>query len=122
MPRSHAGAGGTPLRMSCASGVPTACQAADAIAARLTGRRIPQNKIGYTGQCISLGRRDAIMQWVTPDDQPKPSAVTGKTAARIKEIDLQGRGLEHLPPDIMLPSRRRRITAAVEAESLPVSP
>ncbi|MET7438817.1 FAD-dependent oxidoreductase, partial [Streptomyces sp. NPDC005568] len=35
------GAGDKPLRMSCASGVPMAWQAADAIAARLTGGKLP---------------------------------------------------------------------------------
>ncbi|TWF74410.1 NADH dehydrogenase FAD-containing subunit [Pseudonocardia hierapolitana] len=101
------GASGTPLRMSCASGVPTAHQAADAIAARLTGRRIPPNKIGYTAQCISLGRRDAIVQWVTPDDQPKPSAITGKTAARLKEMICKAAAWSISHPTSMLPTRRR---------------
>jgi NADH dehydrogenase len=108
------GANGTPLRMSCASGVPSAHLAADAIAARLTGRQLPQNKIGYLGQCISLGRRDAIVQWVTPDDQPKPSAVTGKTAARIKEMICRSAAWSVSHPTSMLPSRRRHTTLAEE--------
>ncbi|MEU2033135.1 NAD(P)/FAD-dependent oxidoreductase [Nocardia amamiensis] len=106
------GANGDPLRMSCASGVPTAYQAADAIAARLTSRKIPRNSIGYTGQCISLGRRDAIMQWVTPDDQPKPSALTGRAAARLKEFICKSAAWSISHPTSMLPSRRRRITTA----------
>ncbi|RSM49883.1 oxidoreductase [Actinoplanes sp. ATCC 53533] len=101
------GANGTPLRMSCASGVPTAYLAADAIAARLTGRQLPQNKIGYLGQCVSLGRRDAIVQWVTPDDQTKPSATTGKMAARIKEMICRSAAWSISHPTSMLPSRRR---------------
>lgn len=36
-----AGPGDKPLRMSCASGIPTAWQAADALAARLAGTKIP---------------------------------------------------------------------------------
>jgi NADH:quinone reductase (non-electrogenic) len=108
------GASGTPLRMSCASGVPTAYQAADAIAARLTGRQIPRNKIGYTGQCISLGRRDAIVQWVTPDDQPKSSAVTGKTAARLKEMICKAAAWSISHPTSMLPARRRHTILAEE--------
>ena len=112
------GANGTPLRMSCASGVPSAHLAADAIAARLTGRRLPQNKIGYLGQCISLGRRDAIMQWVTPDDQPKPSAVTGKTAARIKEMICKSAAWSVSHPTSMLPSRRRHTNLAEEPSAI----
>ncbi|WP_280494062.1 NAD(P)/FAD-dependent oxidoreductase [Nocardia asiatica] len=106
------GANGDPLRMSCASGVPSAYLAADVIAARLTGRKIPRNSIGYTGQCISLGRRDAIVQWVTPDDQPKPSALTGRSAARVKEFICKSAAWSISYPTAMLPSRRRRITAA----------
>jgi len=101
------GANGAPLRMSCASGVPTAYQAADAIAARLTGRGLPQNKIGYTAQCISLGRRDAIVQWVTPDDRPKPSALTGRTAARFKEVICSAAAWSVSHPTSLLPVRRR---------------
>ncbi|TQM35615.1 NAD(P)/FAD-dependent oxidoreductase [Pseudonocardia cypriaca] len=108
------GANGTPLRMSCASGVPAAYHAADAIAARLTGRQIPQNKIGYTAQCISLGRRDAVVQWVTPDDQPKPSAVTGKTAARLKEMICKAAAWSISHPTSMLPTRRRHTVPAEE--------
>lgn len=106
------GASGAPLRMSCASGTPSAYQAADAIAARLTGRGLPQNKIGYTGQCVSLGRRDAIMQWVTPDDQPKPSAVTGRMAVRIKEMICKAVAWSVSHPTSMLPTRRHRTTLA----------
>ncbi|WP_459546038.1 NAD(P)/FAD-dependent oxidoreductase [Nocardia sp. X0981] len=105
------GANGDPLRMSCASGIPTAYQAADAIAARLTGRKIPRNSIGYTAQCISLGRRDAVIQWVTPDDEPKPSALTGRTAARVKEFICKSAAWSISHPTSMLPSRRRITTA-----------
>lgn len=109
------GASGTPLRMSCASGVPTAHLAADAVAARLTGRPIPPNKIGYNAQCFSLGRRDAIVQWVTPDDQPKPSAVTGKMAVRIKELICRAAAWSMSHPTSMFPARRRHAIPAEEA-------
>ena len=106
------GGSGSQLRMSCASGVPTAYLAADVIAARLTGREIPQNKIGYNGQCMSLGRSDAIVQWVTPDDQPKPSALTGKAAVRVKELICKSAAWSISHPTVMMPSRRRRIVKA----------
>jgi NADH dehydrogenase len=114
------GASGTPLRMSCASGVPTAHQAADAIAARLSGRRIPSNKIGYTAQCISLGRRDGIVQWVTPDDRPKPSAITGRTAARLKEMICRTAAWSISHPTSMVPTRRRRTIPADEPHATTV--
>ncbi|MEU4525197.1 FAD-dependent oxidoreductase [Amycolatopsis sp. NPDC024027] len=108
------GASGDPLRMSCASGVPSAYLAADAIAARLTGRPLPENKIGYTAQCISLGRRDAVVQWVTPDDRPKPSAVTGRMAARLKEIICKSAAWSVSHPTSMAPVRRRHTVPAGE--------
>jgi NADH:ubiquinone reductase (H+-translocating) len=114
------GASGTPLRMSCASGVPTAHLAADAIAARLTGRQLPQNKIGYLGQCISLGRRDALMQWVTPDDQAKPSATTGKRAALLKELICKSAAWSISHPTAGLPTRRRHTIPADEPLAITV--
>ncbi|OKJ92009.1 NAD(P)/FAD-dependent oxidoreductase [Amycolatopsis sp. CB00013] len=112
------GANGTPLRMSCASGVPTAYRAADAIVADLTGGSLPENKIGYTGQCVSLGRRDAVVQWVTPDDRPKDSALTGKTAARLKEIICKAAAWSISHPTSMRPVRRRRIVQTEELASV----
>ena len=104
------GAGGRPLRMSCASGIPMAWRAADAIAARLTGRPVPQDRIGYTIQCISLGRRDGIIQPVTPDDRARSAAVTGRLGARVKELVCAGAAWSVGHPTIMLPTRRRRVT------------
>ncbi|AVT30521.1 oxidoreductase [Plantactinospora sp. BC1] len=115
------GAGGRPLRMSCASGIPMAWKAADAIAARLTGRRMPDNTIGYVQQCVSLGRHDGIIQFVTTDDRAKPSALTGRTAARYKEFVCAGAAWSVAHPTILLPSRRRRLTATVGAEPLPAT-
>jgi NADH:quinone reductase (non-electrogenic) len=110
------GAGGEPLRMACGSGIPMAWQAADAIAARLTGRKIPERTIRYYAQCISLGRRDGIIQFVTSDDQATSSVVMGRPAARIKEFICAGAAWSIGHPTLMLPSRRRQITAAVGAE------
>ncbi|MFJ6168643.1 NAD(P)/FAD-dependent oxidoreductase [Micromonospora orduensis] len=105
------GPGGKPLRMSCASGVPMAWQAADAIAARLTGqRRYAKAPLRYFNQCISLGRRDGIIQYVTADDRAKPSFLAGRLAARYKEVVCKGAawGVAH---PVLYPVRRRRIVA-----------
>lgn len=118
------GANGISLRMSCASGMPMAWLAADAIAARLTGRPVAEPTIGYTTQCISLGRRDAIIQRVTPDDQAKSMVVTGWAGARIKEFICAGAawiiasggafrwGAVSPAGTVMLPKRRRHITTS----------
>ncbi|PYC67162.1 oxidoreductase [Micromonospora arborensis] len=114
------GPGDKPLRMSCASGVPMAWQAADAIAARLTGRKIPKAPLRYFNQCISLGRRDGIIQYVTADDRAKPSLITGRLAARYKEIICKGAawGVAH---PTLYPVRRHHITA-IQSESLATMP
>ncbi|GAA4967211.1 NAD(P)/FAD-dependent oxidoreductase [Actinoplanes utahensis] len=106
------GPGGRPLRMSCASGIPMAWQAADAIAARLTGGAVPKNTIRYFSQCISLGRRDGIIQLVTADDRALPTALTGRVAARFKEMVCAGAGWSIGHPTLMLPAVRRQVTAA----------
>lgn len=111
------GAGGKPLRMSCASAHPMAWLAADVIAARLTGRKVPETTIGYTFQCISLGRRDGIIQRVTPDDQPTSTVVTGRTAARVKEIICASAAWGTSHPTLLLPSRRRHLAATGEVET-----
>ncbi|GAA3424062.1 FAD-dependent oxidoreductase [Streptosporangium nondiastaticum] len=105
------GAGGRPLRMSCASANPMAWLAADVIAARLTGRTVPQTTIGYSVQCISLGRRDGIIQRVTPDDQVTSTVITGRTAARLKEMICASAAWSVSHPTMMMPSRRRHLTA-----------
>ncbi|MFJ7291440.1 NAD(P)/FAD-dependent oxidoreductase [Streptomyces collinus] len=115
------GPGDKPLRMSCASGVPGAWQAADAIAARLTGGKVPNVPVRYFNQCISLGRRDGLIQYVTADDRAKAAALTGRLAALYKEIICKGAawGVAH---PTLLPVRRRRVVrqTAVVPEGSPV--
>lgn len=103
------GPGDKPLRMSCASGTPMAWQAADAIAARLTGRaKFAKAPLRYFNQCISLGRRDGIIQYVTADDRARSGLLTGRLAARYKEVVCRGAawGISH---PVLYPVRRHRI-------------
>ncbi|GGQ10032.1 NAD(P)/FAD-dependent oxidoreductase [Streptomyces roseolilacinus] len=106
---SATGPGGKPLRMSCASGVPTAWQAADAIAARLTGGKLPNTPIRYFNQCISLGRREGLIQYVTADDRAVSAALTGRLAAAYKELVCKGAAWGVANPLLGLPARRRRV-------------
>lgn len=106
-----AGPGGKPLRMSCASGMPTAWQAADAIAARLTGAEPPTVPIRYFNQCISLGRGDGLIQYVTADDRAVPAVLTGRFAAVYKELICKGAAWAVANPLLGLPARRRHVTA-----------
>ncbi|WP_316760496.1 NAD(P)/FAD-dependent oxidoreductase [Streptomyces herbicida] len=103
-----AGPGDKPLRMSCASGVPTAWQAADAIAARLTGGKLPKVPLRYFNQCISLGRKEGLIQYVTADDRAVRAALTGRLAAVYKELVCKGAAWGVANPTLM-PTRRRRV-------------
>ncbi len=104
------GPGDKPLRMSCASGVPTAWQAADAIAARLTDSKLPTISARYFNQCISLGRKEGLIQYVTADDRAVNAALTGRLAALYKELVCKGAAWGVANPTIGLPVRRRRMT------------
>ncbi|MFI9841929.1 NAD(P)/FAD-dependent oxidoreductase [Nonomuraea sp. NPDC051941] len=104
------GPGDKPLRMSCASGTPTAWQAADAIAARLTGGKLPNVSIRYFNQCISLGRKEGLIQYVTADDRAVQAVLTGRLAAVYKELICKSAAWGVANPTLGLPTRRRRVT------------
>ncbi|MFF8833280.1 NAD(P)/FAD-dependent oxidoreductase [Streptomyces sp. NPDC015131] len=103
------GPGGKPLRMSCASGTPAAWQAADALAARLTGGKVPTVPIRYFNQCVSLGRAEGLIQYVTADDRAVDTALTGRLAALYKELVCKGAAWGVAHPTLGLPVRRRRL-------------
>ncbi|WP_371777218.1 NAD(P)/FAD-dependent oxidoreductase [Streptomyces sp. NBC_01438] len=118
------GPGDKPLRMSCASGVPMAWQAADGIAARLTGTKPPHTRPRYFNQCISLGRKEGVIQYVTADDRSVRAALTGRLAALYKELVCKGAAWGVANPTFGMPTRRRRVVrtntpdpSAVNAEA-----
>ncbi|WP_043229047.1 NAD(P)/FAD-dependent oxidoreductase [Streptomyces sp. NRRL F-5193] len=112
------GPGDKPLRMSCASGVPMAWQAADALAARLTGAEVPRVGIRYAQQCVSLGRGEALIQFVTADDRAKEKALTGRFAARYKEFICKAAAWGVAHPTLGLPTRRRRVVPQEAREAV----
>ncbi|MFB6423729.1 NAD(P)/FAD-dependent oxidoreductase [Streptomyces microflavus] len=112
------GPGDKPLRMSCASGVPTAWQAADSIASRLTGTKPTTAPLRYFNQCISLGRREGLIQYVTADDRARPAALTGRTAAFYKELVCKGAAWGVTNPTLGLPTRRRGVITQQPTEAI----
>ncbi|MEV6432507.1 FAD-dependent oxidoreductase [Nocardia sp. NPDC051463] len=110
-----AGVGGKTLRMGCATASPMAWLGGDVIAARLTGREVPAAPIGYNSQCISLGRRDAIVQKVTKEDQPTSKVDVGRKGARVKELICKATVWSVNHPTLMVPSRRHRLVATPAA-------
>ncbi|MER6075353.1 FAD-dependent oxidoreductase [Streptomyces sp. NPDC001817] len=111
------GDNGRPLPMSCASAGYTGMQATAAIVGRLTGRKIPNAKLEYLGNHISLGRRDGILQMVDGEGQAKPKYVGGWKAARIKAAILKMSLWTTSHPTFGLPKRKHRLAAAPHASA-----
>ncbi|CAM5294795.1 FAD-dependent oxidoreductase [Streptomyces violaceorubidus] len=108
-------AGGGPRREAAADvlrvGRATAWQAADAIAARLTGGKLPTVTPRYFNQCISLGRGQGLIQYVTADDRAVRGALTGRLAAVYKELVCKSAAWGVANPTLGIPTRRRPVTA-----------
>ena len=90
-------------RMSCAVALPMGAYLAD----HLTGATQDAFEMGFAIQCISLGRHDGLVQFVTYDDAPRERCLTGRPAAWIKEmicrytvmaIRLETRGVHYFWP------------------------
>ncbi|GGK51549.1 NAD(P)/FAD-dependent oxidoreductase [Nocardia camponoti] len=79
-----------PLRMACATAIPSAQYAAKAIAARARGKNVAPMKSPYVAQCISLGRGNAVLQLVNADDSPKKTVLTGRVGGWAKELIVLG--------------------------------
>jgi NADH dehydrogenase FAD-containing subunit len=84
--------GGQELRMACATAEPMAMYTAKAIATRLRGEEPKPFGYRYYLQCVSLGRKDGLVQLVDAMDRPKRTVVTGRVAALIKEGIVRGAG------------------------------
>lgn len=70
------------IRMGCVSAMPMAAYAADFIA----GATTEPFRFAFGLRCISLGRRDGIIQFVHADDSPRDSFLSGRPAAWVKEL------------------------------------
>lgn len=73
------------LRMACATAMPMGAHAADNVQADLDGDVIKPLRFGFAVRCISLGRRDGLIQVVDRFDQPQETIFTGRAAALFKE-------------------------------------
>ncbi|MFI6366985.1 NAD(P)/FAD-dependent oxidoreductase [Nocardia sp. NPDC050630] len=70
---------------TCQSGMPTAAYAADSIARQLQGKKVEPFRFGYFHQPVSLGRKDAVIQFTKADDTPGRFYLTGRAAVLYKE-------------------------------------
>lgn len=77
--------GGQELRMACATGLPVAQQVVRAMLAHRSGKPVKPFRFRYVQQCVSLGRRDGLIQFVNRYDEPRERILTGRAAALYKE-------------------------------------
>ncbi|MFI8994638.1 NAD(P)/FAD-dependent oxidoreductase [Streptomyces sp. NPDC053542] len=72
-------------RAACATALPQGAHAADTLARMIQGRQPEPYSMGYTGQALSLGRRDAVLQVSRRDDTVRRVYFAGRGAAVVKE-------------------------------------
>jgi len=106
-----AGSWGEEFAMGCRTGGFTGPKVADVVAARLTGRETGPLRFRYIHECISLGRRHGVVQFLDADGAPKPRILTGRKAITYKNAVLNGARLVfgHAGPAL---ARRRHLVDA----------
>ncbi|MDQ4078734.1 MAG: FAD-dependent oxidoreductase [Chloroflexota bacterium] len=76
-----------PIRMGCVTAAPMGTYVGNHLAATIRGERQPKPyHFRYFMRCISLGRHDALVQFVEADDTPKERILTGWIGAQVKEV------------------------------------
>jgi len=71
---------------TCQSGIPTGAFAAQEIARQLAGRTPKPFRFGYIHQPVSIGRRDAVIQFTNADDTPRRWYLKGRPAIFYKQL------------------------------------
>lgn len=74
------------LRMGCATAMPQGAFCADDLAASLQGRSPKAYSFAFVVECLSLGRRDGLVQPLDAYDVPVRAFVAGRPGAWIKEL------------------------------------
>lgn len=77
-------------RFACQSAGPQGAQAVNNLALLLKGRAPQPYAVRYVARAVTLGRRDAVAQFTHRDDTLRRGYLTGRTAARIKEMGSRG--------------------------------
>jgi NADH dehydrogenase FAD-containing subunit len=101
---------GRELRMGCGPGGFTTVCAVRAIEDRLAGRTPRELHLEWDGQCISLGRKDGLVQYTNADGGLIGPMLTGRMAAMVKEAIVRGAGGVGLRrPELALLTARRSL-------------
>ncbi|PPG40495.1 dehydrogenase [Pseudoclavibacter sp. RFBA6] len=106
---------GAHLRMGCAVAMPLGAHAADNILRTLRREPLKCLDVGFGAQCISIGRKDGLIQLLSKADEPRPLRITGRPGAIVKELVCSvlafgsPRRERRLPGSLMLPSGPKRL-------------
>ncbi|HEV2853497.1 MAG TPA: FAD-dependent oxidoreductase [Thermoanaerobaculia bacterium] len=74
------------IRMGCVSAMPLGAHAGENVRRILRGEEPRPFDFGFQIRCVSLGRKDGLVQFVEPDDTPRPKVWTRRPAVLIKEL------------------------------------
>ncbi|MEU4396597.1 FAD-dependent oxidoreductase [Kribbella sp. NPDC023855] len=113
---------------TCQSGIPAGAHTAESIARILRGKDPRPFRFGYIHQPVSLGRKDAVIQFTNPDDTPSRWYLKGRAAIAYKEA-VSSSPLKFYRSKTAIPSamtkrtggRRNRLDSATPAALVVVS-
>jgi NADH dehydrogenase FAD-containing subunit len=71
--------------MGCVSALPMGAHAGENVRRMLRGEEPAPFDFGFAIRCISLGRKEGLVQFVDPEDAPKAKVWTGRRAVFTKE-------------------------------------
>lgn len=77
---------GQPLPTGCKTALPMGAHVADNLLREASDRPLRGFDYALTFYCLSLGRRDGLIQWPDADGHPKGHILTGRRAAWLKEL------------------------------------
>jgi NADH dehydrogenase FAD-containing subunit len=103
------GRDGVPLKMGCRTGAFMAIGAPRKVAEELTGAAAKPFAGRYFAECISLGRHDALLQWLTPEGSATNRIITGRPARFMKEYVHRGNLVVARHPGPYAPVRRTHV-------------
>lgn len=105
------GPDGVPMKMGCRTGAFMALAAPLKMAEELAGAAAAPFASRYFAECISLGRKDALLQWLTPAGAVTDRIVTGRAARFVKEYVHRGNLFVARHPGPYGLARRKHIRA-----------
>jgi NADH dehydrogenase FAD-containing subunit len=79
-------ASGDSIRMGCVSALPMGAWTGENVARFVQGREPKPFPFAFVIRCVSLGRRDGLVQFTTWNDVPRPRVWTGRLGAFVKEM------------------------------------